>query len=98
VHLAAFPRIGDFSVAGRPPFELLRPDGPNDGYVMLDSYLRAPGRVLVVHGADHYLRPSDPALARSLLPRIVALMNVLLDELAPPGGDAVPLPRSPARR
>ncbi len=93
VHLAAFPRIGDFSVAGRPAFELLRPDGPNDGYVMLDSYLRAPGRVLVVAGSDHYLRPSDPVLGASLLPRIVALMNVLLDELGPARGDAVPLPR-----
>ena len=43
--------------------------------------------------ADHYLRPSDPARARSLLPRMVALMNVLLDELGPAPGDAVPLPR-----
>ncbi len=93
VHLAAFPRIGDFSPSGRPPFELLRSSGPNDGYVMLDSYLRAPGRVLIVAGADHYLRPSDPARARSLLPRMVALMNVLLDELGPAPGDAVPLPR-----
>ncbi len=93
VHLAAFPRIRDFSRRARPPFELLRAQGPNDGYVMLDSYLRAPGRVLIVRGSDHYLRSSDPERAKSLLPRLAALVNVLLDELGPPGGDAVPLAR-----
>jgi len=92
VHLAAFPRAGDFSPQALAPFELLRARGPNDGYVMLDSYLRAPGRVLIVSGADHYMRPSDPERARSLLPRLAALVNVLLDELGPPAGDAVPLP------
>ena len=91
VHLAAFPRTSDFSPDAQWGFGLLQPVGLNDGYVMLDSYLRAPGRVLIVRGSDHYLRPNDPATARTLLPRLVALMNVLLDELGPPPGDALPV-------
>ncbi len=42
---------------------------------MLDSYLRAPGRVLILRGTDHYL--NTPKLA----PRVAAMMLVLLDEL-----------------
>jgi hypothetical protein len=43
---------------------------------MLESFLRVPGRVLVVPGVDHYLRTAD------LEPTVVALVSVLLDELA----------------
>lgn len=76
VHVAAFPREKDVSLDAVLPFAYLRKLGPNDGYVLLDSYLRAPGRVLVVRGSDHYLR------VRELGDRLAALLLVLLDELA----------------
>jgi 4-amino-4-deoxy-L-arabinose transferase-like glycosyltransferase len=81
LHVAAFPRAGEVSRAASPSFAALRPLGPNDGYVLLDSYLRAPGRVLVVRGADHYLR------VEGLLPRLTALLRVLVDEVLPAQGD-----------
>jgi hypothetical protein len=43
---------------------------------MLDSFLRVPGRVMVIPATDHYLRSPN------LEPRLVALVSVLLDELA----------------
>ena len=78
VHLAAFPHVADVSVPARASFELLRALGPNDGYVMLDVYLRCPGRVLLVRGSDHYLRPANLV---DLRPRLLAIMHALLDEL-----------------
>lgn len=74
VHVAGFPTRADISERARAGFELLRPLGPNDGFVLLESLLRAPGRVLVVPGADHYLRAAD------LEARLVALLAVLLHE------------------
>lgn len=76
VHVAGFPARDAISNAARAGFERLRPLGPNDGYLMLESFLRVPGRVLVVPGVDHYLRTAD------LEPTVVALVSVLLDELA----------------
>jgi hypothetical protein len=81
VHVAAFPRAAEISPQARAGFELLRPLGPNDGYLLLEDVLRAPGRVLVVRGADHYLVSEDIA------PRVAALLLVLLDEL---GGAGAP--------
>ena len=83
MQLAAFPRVAEVSPRAREAFGLLRDRGPNDGYVMLDSYLRAPGRVLIVRGADHYLRTPD------LGPRVSAILLVLLDELQAPPPDRV---------
>ncbi len=95
VHVAAFPRVAEVSSRAQEAFGLLRNRGPNDGYVMLDSYLRVPGRVLIVRGADHYLRIPD------LGPRLSAILLVLLDELeaSPPEftGGAAP-PATPRRR
>ena len=50
--------------------------GPNDGYVLLDAYLRAPGRVYLVHGVDHYLK-----VKRRTAVKMLALVQILLDEL-----------------
>lgn len=75
VHLAAFPQVHQVSAPASAAFRELRLLGPTDGYVMLDSYLRAPGRVLILRGTDHYL--NTPKLA----PRVAAMMLVLLDEL-----------------
>ncbi len=80
VHVAAFPRAGDVSAAARAPFARQRPLGPNDGYVLLDSYLRAPGRVVIVHGVDHYLRHGQ------LREVLLAVLAVLLDELEAENG------------
>jgi hypothetical protein len=76
VHLAGFPETSTITPAARPGFERLRGLGPNDGFLLLDAFLRAPGRVLVLPDADHYLR--TPTLG----PTVVALLSVLLDELA----------------
>jgi hypothetical protein len=76
VHVAGFPTSAAISKEARAGYERLRPLGPNDGYLMLDSFVRAPGRVLVIPETDHYLRTAD------LEPRLVALISVLLDELA----------------
>jgi hypothetical protein len=76
LHVAAFPHVEDVSDEAREAFQLLRGRGPNDGYRMLDDYLGAPGRVLVVRGVDHYLQSS-------VLPaRVAAAMFVALRELA----------------
>ena len=77
VHVAGFPTRGAISEPARAGFDRLRPLGPNDGYLMLDGFLRVPGRVLIVPDVDHYLRTPD------LEPMVVALVSVLLDELAP---------------
>ena len=75
VHIAAFPRVRDVSADARDAFQLLRKLGPTDGYVLLESYLRAPGRVLVIRGTDHYLRTAR-------LPRLVAAtFLVITDEI-----------------
>ena len=79
VHVAAFPRAGDVSEPVRRAWQVLRVRGPNDGYVMLESYTRAPGRVLVLRGVDHYLRSPE------LPPTVAAVLAVLLDEIAPEG-------------
>jgi hypothetical protein len=76
VHLAGFPTVATISEAARPGFERLRAFGPNDGFLLLDGFLRAPGRVLVLPAADHYLR--TPALG----PTMVALLSIVLDEIA----------------
>jgi hypothetical protein len=76
VHIAGFPTTLAISKEAHAGFERLRPLGPNDGYLMLDSFLRAPGRVMVIPETDHYLRTPN------LEPRLVALVSVLLDELA----------------
>ena len=75
VHVAAFPAIRDVSARARASFALLRRLGPNDGYVLLDAARRAPGRVLVLRGTDHYLR-GVPDLEH----RFLALLAVLLAE------------------
>ena len=76
VHIAGFPTSVAISKEALAGFERLRPLGPNDGYLMLDSFLRVPGRVMVIPATDHYLRSPN------LEPRLVALVSVLLDELA----------------
>lgn len=78
VHVAAFPHVADVSRRALRAFEVLRPLGANDGYVLLDAYRRAPGRVLIVRGADHYLR------LESAEQTLTALLWVLLDELGAP--------------
>lgn len=75
VHVAAFPRAGEVSERARESFEWLRVLGLNDGYVLLDAYAGAPGRVLVVRGTDHYLRG-----AVDLEARFLALLLALLEE------------------
>ncbi len=86
VHVAGFPLHDTISKAARAGFDRLRPLGPTDGYLMLDSFLRVPGRVLVVPDVDHYLANGD------VEPRVVALLSVLLDELAPGPGSDEPAP------
>ncbi len=83
VHVAAFPAEHEVSERARESFAWLRALGPNDGYVMLDSYLRAPGRVLIERGVDHYF-----GAASALDVKLIALLEVLLDELpeGPPQG------------
>jgi len=81
VHVAAFPRAREVSERARASFEWLRWLGPNDGYVLLDAYPSAPGRVLVVRGTDHYLRG-----AVDLEERFLALVLALLEE----GGAGAP--------
>lgn len=75
VHVAAFPREADVSGAARAGFERLRAIGPNDGYVMLDALARAPGRVWLEHGADHYLHVDGIA------DRVQALLRVMVEDL-----------------
>jgi hypothetical protein len=82
VHVAPFPRAGDVSEPVRRAWQILRVRGPNDGYVMLDGYARAPGRVLVLRGVDHFLRSPD------LPPTVAAVLALLLDEIAPEGAPA----------
>jgi hypothetical protein len=77
VHVAAFPAAADVSERAQRSFAWLRGLGPNDGYVLLDAYLRAPGRVLVEHGVDHYL-----GAATDLDEKLLALLRVLVAELA----------------
>ncbi|HYB12303.1 MAG TPA: hypothetical protein VEG67_02460 [Myxococcota bacterium] len=80
VHLAGFPTSDAITPQARPGFEKLRALGPNDGFLLLDGFLRAPGRVLVLPAADHYLRSPE------LGPTVVALLSVVLDELSGEGG------------
>ena len=74
-HVAAFPRRADVTPRALRAFRALSALGPNDGYVLLDAYRRAPGRVFVVRGADHYLRLET--IERTL----TALLAVLLREI-----------------
>ena len=90
-HVAAFPRVAEVGQRARAAFAVLRLLGPNDGYVLLDAYARAPGPVLVVRGADHYLR------LEGVLPRLSALLRVALEDAAgdapvgePAGGRSAP--------
>jgi len=76
VHVAGFPTARTISPLARAGFERLRKLGPNDGFLLLDGLLRAPGRVLVLSATDHYLRTPE------LEPTVVALLSVVLDELA----------------
>jgi len=76
VHVAGFPTAGTITKPARPGFERLRTLGPNDGFLLLDGFLRAPGRVLVLPAADHYLKTPE------LGPTMVALLSVVLDEIA----------------
>jgi hypothetical protein len=92
VHVAAFPEPADVSERARRSFERLRGLGPNDGYVLLDAYLRAPGRVLIEHGVDHYL-----AHASALDEKLLALLRVLLEEVGPVAGGRGDLPPSHGR-
>jgi hypothetical protein len=80
VHVAAFPRVSEVTPPIRAPWRLLRGRGPTDGYVLLESYLRAPGRVLILRGTDHYLR--DPRLPAT----VAAAILVALDETASEAG------------
>jgi len=75
VHVAAFPLARDITHRARAAFLALQPLGPNDGYVLLDAYRRAPGNVFIVRGADHYLR------LESIERTISALLSVLLEDL-----------------
>lgn len=83
VHVAGFPTAGAITPPARLGFERLRALGPNDGFLLLDGFLRAPGRVLVLPAADHYLRTPE------LGPTVVALLSVVLDELAQESEGAV---------
>jgi hypothetical protein len=76
VHVAGFPTAHAITPQARPGFERLRVLGPNDGFLLLDGFLRAPGRVLVLPAVDHYLKTPE------LGPTVVALLSVVLDELA----------------
>lgn len=76
VHVAGFPSEDAISAQARGGFERLRPLGPNDGFVLLDAYVHAPGRVVVVREADHYLRA--PEIER----RVLAGLDVVLAEIA----------------
>lgn len=78
-HVAAFPRVADVGRRARAAFGVLRLLGPNDGYVLLDAYARAPGPVLVVRGADHYLR------LEGVLPRLSALLRIAVEDAAAAG-------------
>jgi hypothetical protein len=77
VHVAAFPHARDITPRARSAFLALQPLGPNDGYVLLESYRRAPGNIFIVRGADHYLR------LESIERTISALLSVLLEDLRP---------------
>ena len=46
--------------------------------MLLDGYLRAPGRVLIERGVDHYL-----GRATDLEEKLLALVRVLVAELEP---------------
>jgi len=87
VHVAAFPTRAHVSEAARPGFGHLWRLGPNDGFVLLEPYLHAPGRVVVVREADHYLR--SPTLG----PRVLAALDQVLREL-----EAAPEAAARARR
>ncbi len=76
VHVVGFPTSGAISPAAQAGFERLRPFGPNDGFLLLETFLHAPGRVLAVRDADHYLRVAD------VQPQLLALLSALLDEVA----------------
>jgi hypothetical protein len=75
-HVAAFPRVADVGRRARAAFAALRVLGPNDGYVLLDAYARAPGPVLLVRGADHYLR------LEGVLPRLSALLRLAVEDVS----------------
>jgi hypothetical protein len=72
VHVAAFPRVVDVTEPAQSAFQWLRSRGPNDGYLMLDDYLRRPGRTLVVRHVDHYMR-SDAVPEHVVAALLVAL-------------------------
>jgi hypothetical protein len=76
VHVAGFPTAHAITPVARPGFERLRGLGPNDGFLLLDGFLRAPGRVFVLPAVDHYLKTPE------LGPTVLALLSVVLDELA----------------
>lgn len=75
VHVAGFPSEAAISAEARSGFERLRPLGPNDGFVLLEGYARASGRVVVVREADHYLRV--PGIGE----RLLAALDVVLGEI-----------------
>lgn len=75
VRVAGFPTSAAISERARAGFALLSPLGPSDGFVLLATFLRAPGRVLVLRDADHYLQVPD------LDARLTALVTVVLDEV-----------------
>jgi hypothetical protein len=55
--------------------EILSPQGPNDGGVLLADACSLPGHIYPVWGADHYLRPDDRAQEI-----ITAVLNWLMNQ------------------
>ena len=84
VHVAAFPRVADVTEPAQSAFQWLRSRGVNDGYLMLDDYLRRPGRTLVVRHIDHYMR-SDAVPERVVAALFVALEGLDRECAADPG-------------
>lgn len=83
-------QLSRFSGAG---YRMLRPDGPNDGLVLVADVI-APGSLSVVAlGSDHYFA-EDPAIDR----KTVALMRLVLDYAGKGAAAACPATTSTAHR
>jgi hypothetical protein len=73
VQVAAFPRAGDLQDRRSRRFHRrLAPNGPNDGFVLLEQLQSLPGYIYPLWGADHYLRRDPPLDLADLLRRCLA--------------------------
>lgn len=91
INYVAIPLSGQLSAYGETGYAMLRPEGPNDGLVLLTDAIAPDSLTVVALGSDHFLA-EDPEIER----KTVALMRLLVAHAS--GDGAAACARTPLRR